>query len=422
MGFVQPRVLRDGKTKRYDVRWLDPPDKKGRKKERRKSFKRRHDADDFLSQVVEPAELVGVIANNEGGSEVLESYANYWLSVRRVKGEHLAPKTVEGYRGLLARNVNHLWPEQTEALGRRQLRRITPEVVDEWYAAVATHASQDQAAKSYRLLRAILQTATLRDRITSNPCRIPGGGTEHAAERPMVQTETVLELAEVIDERYRALIYLASFGALRTGESLGLRRADVDPVQRTVQVLSQAQEISGQGRVTGDPKTDAGRRTVSLPKIAMDALEWHLARFTGPEPSAVVFTAPRGGPVARSRVSEAWIAAKAALEIDPELSLNPHDLRHFGATLAARKPGITLKELMAHIGHVSPRAALRYQKATLQRELEIGDYMDAAIASAERPEKARILRLVPDGRRHPDGIQPLVGGSRSARKASDQEL
>ena len=41
--------------------------------------------------------------------------------------------------------------------------------------------------------------------------------------------------------------------------------------------------------------------------------------------------------------------------------------------------GITTKELMARIGHASPRAALIYQHATEQRDREIAAYLDQAI-------------------------------------------
>ena len=41
-----------------------------------------------------------------------------------------------------------------------------------------------------------------------------------------------------------------------------------------------------------------------------------------------------------------------------------HDLRHHASTSMARIPGVTTKELMARIGHASPRAALIYQHAT----------------------------------------------------------
>lgn len=42
-------------------------------------------------------------------------------------------------------------------------------------------------------------------------------------------------------------------------------------------------------------------------------------------------------------------------------------------------PGITTKELMARIGHPSPRAAFIYQHATDQGDREIAAYLDNAI-------------------------------------------
>lgn len=57
-------------------------------------------------------------------------------------------------------------------------------------------------------------------------------------------------------------------------------------------------------------------------------------------------------------------------------------------------PGITTKELMARIGHSSPRAALIYQHATRERDRSIADFLDDAIASTgrSRPNDVADLR------------------------------
>ena len=91
----------------------------------------------------------------------------------------------------------------------------------------------------------------------------------------------------------------------------------------------------------------------------------------------VLFTGPRGEPITRALLSSEWQAARTAANA-PE-GLRIHDLRHHAATLTARMPGITTKELMARIGHASPRAALIYQHATEQRDREIAAYLDQAI-------------------------------------------
>ena len=53
-------------------------------------------------------------------------------------------------------------------------------------------------------------------------------------------------------------------------------------------------------------------------------------------------------------------------------------------------PGITTKELMARIGHSSPRAALIYQHATAERDREVATFLEARFDAV----KAASPRLV----------------------------
>src|SRR5436189_90176 len=146
------------------------------------------------------------------------------------------------------------------AIGQYGLARIAPSVVRDWYAKVAVDAGQDQAAKSYRLLRAILNTAVDDELIVRNPCRIRGGGAARADERPMIDSALVFKLADSISARLRALVIIAGFVGLRTGELLGLRRCDVDIENARLTVLVQAQQVVGQGRIVTGPKSEAGQR------------------------------------------------------------------------------------------------------------------------------------------------------------------
>ena len=58
------------------------------------------------------------------------------------------------------------------------------------------------AAKSYRLLRAVLATAVEEDKIlVRNPCRIRGVGEEHAIERPVLTVAQVFDLAHRVGRR-----------------------------------------------------------------------------------------------------------------------------------------------------------------------------------------------------------------------------
>jgi integrase len=343
MAHIVRRRTADGS--RYDVRWRMAGGRAAKK-----SFRRRKDADVYRRQV-EAAELLGLVTDHRAGSEMFGVYAAAWLASRLVKGRPLEPTTVQGYRRLLKRNI---LPE----FGTIPLRRITPDMVRSWHIDVTVTSGSDQAAKSYRLIRAILNTAVDDDLIGRSPCRIKGAGSEWPQERPLIGAATVFDLASAIDPRLESLVLLAGFGALRTSEMLGLLRRDVDLFGRSVTVREPAHEVTGIGRVVSDPKSSAGARSVALPRIVVEHLAHHMSTWAQPGPDGVVFTALRGGPLSRATLSEAWAAAVIAVGA-PE-GLHVHDLRHHAATVVARMPGITTKELMARIGHASPRAALIY--------------------------------------------------------------
>ena len=363
---------------RYDVRWRLPDGT-----HRKRTFRTKDDARNYVKKLGGD-EIAGLVIDPNAGEISLDKYIESWFITRLVKGRPLSPATLQGYRALYRRNL--------EPLGALALNKITVEVVRTWHAQLVDSSGHDQAAKSYRLLRAVMATAVEDGRKGQNPCRIRGAGIEQAAERPIIDATTIVALADGIVPRLRALVMLGGFGGLRTGEMLALTRADVDVLHRTVKVRASASEITGHGRIVGSPKTDAGFRTVALPRVAVEALERHLGAFGQPGPDGFVFTGPRGGPLRRADLSLEWRAAVAKVPSAPA-GLHVHDLRHAGATLMARMPGVTTKELMSRIGHASPRAALIYQHATEERDRAVADYLDAQISTAKPEPVAPVVEL-----------------------------
>ncbi len=271
-----------------------------------------------LKTQAESDALTGIPLDPQSGARLLNDYFTDWVASRLGRGRPLSPTTRIGYE--------RLWRRTVEAgLGRNQLRALRPESIRAWHADVTIRAGSDQAAKAYRLVRAVLATAEADEFIRINPCRIRGGGQEHHQERPMVDTSLVLRLAETIEPRYRALVLVAGFAGLRTGESLGLRRCDVDLLHGELRVIAHAQEVAGHGRMLLEPKSEAGRRVVAIPSIVVEALDSHLATFTVIDASAWVFTGPSGTPLRRATFSKAWRRAVAAT--GGPSGLRAHDLR-----------------------------------------------------------------------------------------------
>ena len=188
-------------------------------------------------------------------------------------------------------------------------------------------------AHLYGLLRTILITAWREDLISSSPCRIAGAGTSRRAKaiRPASLAELAV-LAAHIEERWRPMILLGAWCALRFGEVSELRRDDISLADGVVRVERGVSWLTG-APVVDTPKTEAGRRDLVIPPHLLPMLTEHLAKFVGPEPTASLFPVEPGGDLQisthrfRSHFTRAKVAAGR-----PDLTF--HALRHTGAVLA----------------------------------------------------------------------------------------
>jgi len=187
----------------------------------------------------------------------------------------------------------------------------------------------------------------------------------------------VQALVDAVEDRWRALILLAAWTGLRIGELSALRREHLGLETGTVSVKSAVVDVIGQGRSYGPPKSAAGRRSVAIPPHIIGDLEHHLAMYAQPGAHGLVFVGPQGGPIRRNNFA-ARVWAPAAEAAGLPAGSHPQDLRGWGATMAARH-GATTKELMHRLGHASPAAALRYQRAEQERDAALAAAMSAAV-------------------------------------------
>jgi integrase len=255
-----------------------------------------------------------------------------------------------------------------EPLGRRSTRRTGPGAVT--------------AAKCYRLLHTVCASAVSEQEIARNPCTIPGAGQESSPERPTATIAQVLALATAAGERWRALVLIAGFCSLRMGELAALTCRDINTDDGTVSVRASAADLPGGKRHIGPPKSEAGRRTVTIPEAIQDAVTEHLDKYADPGPDGLVFRGPRGGVLREANfINDIWRPATRPYGVE---HLHFHDLRHTGNTLAAAT-GASLRELMVRMGHASPKAALRYQHATRDRDVAIAKALSELVAQAQLP-------------------------------------
>jgi integrase len=342
------------------------------------TFATKKDADVWLT--MKEAEMRrGDWIDPDAGHIQFGVFASTWIDDQVLK-----PRTEELYRGLLK---NHLMA----AFGQVDLSDIREADVRRWRKdRLAAGPKQDRpfgpvtVAKAYRLLHAVMNTATDDGLIRRNPCRIKGAGQEDSAERAVISLDLLLKLLDLVPPRYRALVLLATFASLRFGELAGLRRRELDIDQCAVRVVMSTAETDDGRLIDDDPKSQAGKRTVSFPKEIAPELRWHLATFAEPGPDGLVFIGPKGGRLRRSTFRRTWTKARLAIGL-PDLHF--HDLRHTGNNMAAGQ-GASLKELMERMGHSSARAALIYQHATRERDEVIAAGMGKMLTQARRKAQA----------------------------------
>lgn len=336
------------------------------------TFGRRKDADAWAT-TIEADKVRGQAIDPRLGKTTVRDFAERWLSERH----DLAERTAELYR-------YHLDHYILPRFGSTAIGSVTTSSVRSWHAGIAK-AHPASAAKSYRLLSTIMRTAVTDRLIAESPCRVENASTEKVAERPIATVAEVEALAAEMPDRIRLAVLLAAYCQLRRAEVLGLRRRDIDPMRGTLTV-SQTRTYTMTGReVVKEPKTDAGRRTLTIPSN-LD-IEDHLQRFTEASPDALLF------PVGNKVITRWWNRARAAIG-RPDLRF--HDLRHTGLTWTAAT-GATTAELMHRAGHASAQAAMRYQHATEDRDRVLAD------ALAELAPKAKVVPIRPRDNRATGG-------------------
>ena len=286
------------------------------------------------------------------------SYAADWLATR-----DLAASTRHNYSQLLK---HHILP----TFAGTPLTDIDRAAVAAWHRGIAP--GRPHARKhAYDLLRNIMNGALDDELIARNPVHVRGAGSvKRSGNTEPASLDELEALAAATPERYRLMVLLAAWCALRKGELSELRKGDVDLTQGLLKVRRGVGFVPGSTVVKG-PKTEAGKRDVAIPDHLIPLVNYHLLSHAEAGADGLLFPSPRGGHLRTSTIGRWYYPAREAAG-RPDLRF--HDLRHTGAVLAAQS-GATLAELMHRLGHTTPAAAMRYQHAAAERDREIAQRM-----------------------------------------------
>jgi len=214
-------------------------------------------------------------------------YAEAWLTKRETRGRELRPRTRELYQTLFDNWLKGLWTVP--------LAELTRERCATWYRGLRRD-SPTMRAHAYALARSILKSAVDDELIAKNPLSVRGAGRSSRSKTDveLFSVEEVARLAELMPPKHRLIVLLAAWCGLRFGELAALRRSDITlgkdgasgtpRVSRGVVTVRAAPSEQQQSRlkyqrIVGDPKTEAGARTVVIPPHILPDVREHLAKW-----------------------------------------------------------------------------------------------------------------------------------------------
>jgi integrase len=375
MAHLEDRWIRGDRSRlRWCVRYRDPAGS-----QRRKSFRRRIDAERFQASI-EADKLRGTWIDQQVARTSVRELAERWFETT----EPLKATTRKDYRSLLD---THVLP----AFGSSALASIDTLSVRAWIARLQRDGlSVSRTKHAYHVLAAVLEAGVQAGGLARNPAsgvRIPRG------RRPamhVLDAGQVEQLAEAIEAPYGTLVRFAAYTGLRAGEIVALRLKRLDLLRGAVHVVESTSDVGGH-LVTGPTKTYADRM-VRLPRFLRDELAAHLAGQDGPShPDGFVFTGRHGGQLRHNYF--VYTHFKPALaKVGLPKTVRFHDLRHTCASLLIAQ-GAHPRAVMEHLGHSSISVTMdRYGHLFPDELNRLADRLDAARGAVlEAPARPRPL-------------------------------
>lgn len=303
-------------------------------------------------------------------------------------GSRVSAGTIEVYR-----RADRLYI--TPRIGKKKVNQLQPRDVSAWLQALRGEQGQQLSPATLRQARAVLRRALRwaqnEGMVTRNVAAIAEGPRGASKDVQPLELDQVRDLlAAVNGYRHEAAVILMLTCGLRSGETFGLRWGDLDlgGDPPTLTVRYQLQRREGEGLILTEPKTSGSRRTVALPKVALDALK-ELRREQAAErlqlgagragDGDLVFCTVMGTPVdARNFGRELKrLGTDAGIE-----GLHPHRLRH-SAVAVLLDAGVPLEAVSETVGHASIRTTKDiYGKLLGTGRARVASAMDDALGSA----------------------------------------
>lgn len=212
--------------------------------------------------------------------------------------------------------------------------------------------SAKSIANAQRLLSSTMAAAVEAGIITKNPARgvdLPSDQERH--EMTLLTHNQFADLLDAVTPHYRPLVAFLAGTGCRWGEATALQARDFDlDADQPVVRVRRAWKKGETGVYLGSPKSEKGRRTITLPPSVVQLVRPLVEAAKFDTASGLVFATREGTRVQSQHFTyRVWRPALARVGIE---RLRVHDLRHTHASwlIAA---GVTLPVIQRRLGHES---------------------------------------------------------------------
>ncbi len=282
-------------------------------------------------------------------------YLDQWLASTK---DTVGPRTYQ--RAEIAVRV-HIKPK----LARIRLDKLTALQLDGLYrdkvkSGLSPRSVQIIHATAHKALKQAHRWRMVRENVAEHATP-PRSTSREMQPLTKEQTRILLRTAQRTQPKLYALYALVATTGARLGELLALQRADVDLEAGTIRIIKSIHN----GHVTA-PKTNAGKRTIRLSRVALEAIENHLKDHAG---DTWLFESPTksGESIQRSTLRlHRWKPLLRAAGLPMETRF--HDLRHGAASLLLGE-GVPITVVSQLLGHANSAITLKVYAHLLPDQL-----------------------------------------------------
>jgi integrase len=299
---INRRETRNGV--RYDVQWRLPDRSK-----RKKTFNTEREARQFEAKLI-TSSAAGERVDPRGGKIQLRAVYRSWLLSR----PDLSAKVRRGYQDN--------WRIRIEPhFGSWPIGKIDHESIQQWVNSMSASGLGPRTVRwTHSVLKMTLDRAVEGDQlIGKNPASRTKFPPMRNKPHIYLTAAEVAALAQTCGAQGDVVLILA-YTVLRFGELTGLNVEDVDLGARRIRVRRSMTQVGGK-LVEGNPKSEAGRRSVPIPERLMPALK---ARLDACPPGAPAIASPKGSRLSLENWKRAVNWGKSVIEIG-RAELRVHD-------------------------------------------------------------------------------------------------